>query len=125
MSQCSTDKSQRTPQQSTNPNLNTPLSNIKEIQKPPSNSRQPITHSKRSSTRLFFPPTPDDESDVGTMRAGCSAGQLLSLVGGDKASDDTRELAIKLLSGETLDEENAYRLGKRIFDVQQPSTVLW
>ncbi|CAB1100843.1 unnamed protein product [Ectocarpus sp. CCAP 1310/34] len=62
--------------------------------------------------------------DVGSVRAGCSAGQVLSLAGGDKASADTQELALKLLSGETLDEEEAYRLGKRIFDVQQPSTVL-
>ncbi|CAN0124837.1 unnamed protein product [Ectocarpus sp. 6 AP-2014] len=62
--------------------------------------------------------------DVGFVRAGCSAGQVLSLAGGDKASADTQELALKLLSGETLDEEEAYRLGKRIFDVQQPSTVL-
>ncbi|CAM9689873.1 unnamed protein product [Pylaiella littoralis] len=63
--------------------------------------------------------------DVGAVRAGCSAGQLLSLAGGNKASADTQELALKLLSGETLDEDEAYRLGKRIFDAQQPSTVLW
>ncbi|CAM9806230.1 unnamed protein product [Scytosiphon promiscuus] len=62
--------------------------------------------------------------DVGAVRAGCSAGQVLSLAGGDKASPETQELALKLLSGETLEEEEAYRLGKRIFDVQQPSTVL-
>lgn len=65
------------------------------------------------------------QTDVGFVRAGCSAGQVLSLAGGDKASADTQELALKLLSGETLDEDEAYRLGKRIFDVQQPSTVLW
>ena len=63
--------------------------------------------------------------DVGAVRAGCSAGQVLSLAGGDKASPDTQELALKLLGGETLDEEDAYRLGKRIFDGAQPSTVLW
>lgn len=49
---------------------------------------------------------------------------MLSLAGGENASADTQELAMKLLAGETLDEEEAYRLGKRIFDVQQPSTVL-
>lgn len=75
--------------------------------------------------RLNPCPTPLNTADVGAMRAGCSAGQVLSLAGGDKASADTQELALKLLSGETLDEEEAYRLGKRIFDVQQPSTVLW
>lgn len=50
---------------------------------------------------------------------------MLSLAGGDNASADTQELALKLLAGETLDEEDAYRLGKRIFDGGQPSTVLW
>ena len=64
-------------------------------------------------------------SDVGVVRAGCSAGQVLALVGGNKASDETQELALKLLSRETLDDDEAYRLGKRIFDIQQPSTVLW
>lgn len=62
--------------------------------------------------------------DVGVTRGGCSAGQLLALVGGDNASAETQELALKLLSRETLDADEAYRLGKRVFDIQQPSTVL-
>lgn len=62
---------------------------------------------------------------MGATRGGCSAGQVLALVGGDKASAETQELALKLLSRETLDDDEAYRLGKRIFDIQQPSTVLW
>lgn len=49
---------------------------------------------------------------------------MLALAGGDKASADMRDLAMKLLAGETLGEEEAYRLGKGMFDVQQPSTVL-
>lgn len=80
-----------------------------------------------SKVHHLAPPAPSTSSktDVGAVRAGCSAGQVLSLAGGDKASADTQELALKLLSGETLDEEEAYRLGKRIFDGAQPSTVLW
>ncbi|CAN0127872.1 unnamed protein product [Ascophyllum nodosum] len=62
--------------------------------------------------------------DVGAVRAGCSAGQVLALAGGDKTSADTQNLAMKLLAKDTLDEEEAYRLGKAMFDVQQPSTVL-
>ena len=63
-------------------------------------------------------------TDVGAVRAGCSAGQVLALAGGDKTSADTQNLAMKLLAKDTLDEEEAYRLGKAMFDVQQPSTVL-
>lgn len=63
-------------------------------------------------------------SDVGVVRAGCSAGQLLDVAGGSAASDETQQLALKLLSGEKLSEKDAYRLGKRLFDVQQPSTVI-
>lgn len=58
------------------------------------------------------------------MRGGCSAAQVLSLAGGDNASPETRELALKLLCGEKLSEEEAYRLGKRVFDLGEPSTVL-
>lgn len=69
------------------------------------------------STRFTF-------ADVGAVRAGCSAGQLLDVAGGSDASEETQQLALKLLSREKLNEEEAYRLGKRLFDVQQPSTVL-
>lgn len=62
--------------------------------------------------------------DVGFLRAGCSAGQLLDVAGGSSASEDIQQLALKLLAGENLNEEDAYRLGKRLFDPQQPSTVI-
>lgn len=63
-------------------------------------------------------------ADEGIIRAGCSAGQILKLAGGDKASEETQALAKKLLARETLDEDEAYQMGKRMFDMREPSTVL-
>ncbi|CAN0023564.1 unnamed protein product, partial [Discosporangium mesarthrocarpum] len=62
--------------------------------------------------------------DMGFVRAGCSAGQILAMAGGPKAQGETQELALKLLAKENLDEDEAYRLGKRIFDLTEHSPIL-
>lgn len=85
----------------------------------------PVLWPLRNST--FSPsstPTIANASDVGLVRAGCSAGQVLSLAGGERASTGAQDLALKLLCGERLSEEEAYRLGRCLFDLQEPSTVL-